>query len=145
MIEQYPVITLDSDAFEASRLIAEQRLAGLVVTDESGHPSFVLGSSQVVRFMLPTYVQDDPSLAGVIDERLADHAADNLSGTPVRNLLPHDSEELAVVDADATVLEVATTMGRTNRPLVAVVDGGEMGGVITASRLLELALAGAEG
>lgn len=145
MIEQYPVVTLDSDAFESSRLIAEQRLPGLVVTDNAGHPRYVLGSSEVVRFILPTYVRDDPSLAGVLDEQFADHAADNLSGIPVRDVLPPESEELAVVEADGTVLEVAAAMGRTHRPLVVVLQDGEMIGVVTASRLLELALAGERG
>ncbi|MGW1343384.1 hypothetical protein ACWCOV_20210, partial [Kribbella sp. NPDC002412] len=33
-------------------------------------------ASQVVRFLVPSYVQDDPSLARVIDESLADQVAD---------------------------------------------------------------------
>lgn len=145
MVEQYPAVTLDSDAFESGRLIADQRLAGLVVTDESGRPRYVLGSSQVVSFMVPTYVQADPALAGVINERLADEAAARLSGTPVRDVLPEAPAELAVVDADATVIELAAAMARTDRPLAAVVDGKDLLGVVTASRLLELAFTGERG
>ena len=49
-------------------LLAEHRLPGIVVTDSSGKPYAVLPASQVVRFIVPRYVQDDPSLAGVLGE-----------------------------------------------------------------------------
>lgn len=66
----------DADAREAAELLASQRLPGLIVVDAAGHPHPVLPASQVVRFLVPSYVQDDPSLARVIDESLADQVAD---------------------------------------------------------------------
>ncbi|HEY0688871.1 MAG TPA: hypothetical protein VGD71_07500 [Kribbella sp.] len=39
-----------------------------MVTAADGSPYTVLPASQVVRFLVPSYVQDDPSLARVIDE-----------------------------------------------------------------------------
>lgn len=142
MAEDYPVVGLDSDALDAVRLLAERRLPGLVVTDEDGHPHSVLPGSQVVRFLVPTYVQDDPSLAGVLNETLADRIADKLEGNKVRFLLPRERKELAVVKDDDTILEVAAVMARLRSPLAAVMDGkGNLMGVITASRLLGAALA----
>ena len=140
MAETYPVTTLDADALAAARLMGEHRMPGLVVTDADGRPHSVLGASQVVRFLVPKYVQDDPALAGVIDEQFADKVADKLSGHTVRELLPKERPELAVAEADDTIIEVAAVMARMRCPLVAVVDKGEILGVVTASRLLELAL-----
>jgi CBS domain-containing protein len=140
MAEDYPVTSLDADALEAARLLAEHRMPGLIVTDEDGKPHSVLGASQVVRFLVPSYVQDDPTLAGVIDEQFADKVADKLSGHTVRELLPKDRPELAVAEADDTIIEVAAVMARTRCPLVAVVENNKVLGVVTASRLLELAL-----
>lgn len=87
---------------------------------------------------MPSYVQDDPSLARVIDEPLADQIADKLDGMTVRKLLPSEPAELPVVQHDDTVLEIAALMARLRCPLVAVLRDQEVIGAITASRLLEL-------
>lgn len=139
--EEFPVVEEDSDAWEAARLLAEHRLPGLVVTDRDGHPRAILPASQVVRFLVPSYVQDDPSLAGVLTESMADRVADKLGGQKVQALLPRDAPELAVVNADDTIVEVAAVMARLRCPLAAVLDGDKLVGVITATRLLQVALA----
>ncbi|ORW22081.1 hypothetical protein AWC18_08055 [Mycolicibacter nonchromogenicus] len=138
--EEFPVVSIDSDALDAARLLAQHRLPGLVVTDEAGKPYAVLPASQVVRFIVPGYVQDDPSLAGVLSESMADRAAEKLGGKTVRDVLPEHFHDVPAAEADATIIEVATTMARMHSPLVAVVKGGELHGVITASRLLAAAL-----
>ncbi|TCC49059.1 CBS domain-containing protein [Kribbella capetownensis] len=138
MAEEFPVVSLDSEAREAVQLLAARRLPGLIVVREDGTPYSVLPASQVVRFLVPSYVQDDPSLARVIDEPLADRVADKLSGVPVRKLLPSEPAELPVVNHDDTVLEIAAIMARLRCPLVAVVKDKQIIGAITASRLLEL-------
>lgn len=140
MAESFPVVGIDSDALGAVRLLAERRLPGIVVTDEHGCPCSILPASQVVRFLVPGYVQDDPSLAGVLSESMADRVADKLSGKTVRALLPADPDELPAVNSDDTLVEVAAMMARLRCPLAAVVEDRELIGVITASRLLELAL-----
>lgn len=140
MAEQFPVVGLDSDALEAATLLAKNRLPGLIVTDERGKPHSVLPASQVVRFLVPSYVQDDPSLARVINEPDADKIAEKLAGLTVRKLLPARPAELAVANADDTVLEIAALMARLRSPLIVVVDGDQILGAITASRLLELAI-----
>ncbi len=140
MAEEFPVVDVDSDALEAARSLAGHRLPGLVVTDKDGRPFSILPASQVVKFLVPRYVQDDPSLAGVLDESMADRVADKLSGRTVRDLLPGEPQELAAVNHDDTLVEVAATMARLRCPLAAVLRDGTLIGVITASRLLELAL-----
>ena len=140
LAEDFPVVTADSDALAAARLLAEYRLPGIVVTDNSGKPFAVLPASQVVRFIVPRYVQDDPSLAGVLNESMADRTADKLGGKKVRDVLPEHLVKVPSAQADDTIIEVAAVMARLRSPLIAVVKDGKLFGVITASRLLDAAL-----
>jgi CBS domain-containing protein len=140
LAEDFPVVTVDSDALDAARLLAEHRLPGIVVTDTSGKPFAVLPASQVVRFIVPRYVQDDPSLAGVLNESMADRAADKLGGKRVRDVLPDHLTNIPSAHADDTIIEVAAVMARLRSPLMAVVKDGKLFGVITASHLLAAAL-----
>jgi CBS domain-containing protein len=138
--EDFPVVTVDSNALDAARMLAEHRLPGIVVTDKSGRPYAVLPASQVVRFIVPRYVQDDPSLAGVLNESMADRAAEKLGGKTVGNLLPEHLLKVPPANADDTIIEVAAEMARLRSPLIAVTKDGKLHGVITASRLLAAAL-----
>ena len=141
-VEEFPVVTVDSSALEAARTLAEHRLPGIVVTDSSGLPYAVLPASQVVRFIVPTYVQDDPSLAGVINESWADKAAEKLGNKSVRDVLPEHLQDIPSANADDTIVEVAALMAQLRSPLIAVLKDGRLHGVITASRLLAAALHG---
>ncbi|BBX44249.1 CBS domain-containing protein [Mycobacterium cookii] len=141
IVDEFPVVDIDSPARDAVKLLADYRLSGLVVgTDTSDKPYAVLPASQVVRFLVPAYVQDDPGLARVLTESMADHAADKLSGKTIRDLLPHKAQQVPIVDAEDTIIEVAEVMSRLHSPLVTVVKDGKLCGVITASRLLAEAL-----
>jgi CBS domain-containing protein len=141
LIEDFPVVDIDSPALDAVRLLAEHRLNGLVVvTNTSDTPYAVLPASQVVRFIVPGYIQEDPGLAAVFTESMADHAAEKLSGKTIRDMLPKQRQVVPVVDADDTIIEVAELMARVRSPLVAVVKKKKLHGVITASRLLAAAL-----
>lgn len=139
-VEQFPVVTVDTNALEAARTMAEHQLPGIVVTESSGMPYAVLPASQVVRFLVPTYVQDDPSLARVIDETRADKAAEKLAGKSVKDVLPEHLADIPAANADDTIIEVAALMARLKSPLVAVVKDGKLHGVITAARLLAAAV-----
>lgn len=138
LVEEYPLVGLDTDALEAAQIMAKRRLPGLVVTDDAGRPYAILPGSQVVKFVVPRYIQSDPSLAGVIDEPAADRIAAHLAGKTVRDMLPEDPPELPTVAADDTMLELAAVMARMRSPLVAVMSDGSIIGVVTASRLLSL-------
>ena len=138
--EDFPAVALDSNALDAVRLLATRRLPGLVVTNSAGMPVTILPASQVVRLLVPAYVQEDPSLAGVLSESMADRIADKLGGKTVEAVLPKPSPDMATVKADDTIVEVAAIMARNRSPLVVVMDGKGLVGVIAASRLLEVAL-----
>jgi CBS domain-containing protein len=147
MAENLPTVSLDDDGLHAANLIARRRLPGVVVVGESGRPVAVLPGSQVLRFIVPYYVQEDPSLAAVFDERTADQCAAGLRRQKVRDLLPPRDRrtELAMVDGDATAIECAAVMARLRSPLLVVVDGDTVHGVLTASHLLEILLPAADG
>jgi CBS domain-containing protein len=140
MTEDFPVVSIDSNALDAARMLAEHRLPGIVVVDASGKPYAVLPASQVVRFIVPQYVQDDPALAGVLDESMADRVSEKLASKTVRDVLPEHLLNVPSAHADDTIIEVAALMARLRSPLIAVMKDGEMHGVITASRLLAAAL-----
>jgi CBS domain-containing protein len=137
----FPTVALDSSALDAARLLAEHLLPGLVVVDGKGHALAVLPGSQLLRFVIPRYVQDDPNLARVYDESHADQLCAKLAGKQVADLLPSDHRPPPVVDADATAMEIATLMANTRSPLVAVSKDADntdapVIGVITVARLL---------
>lgn len=139
--EDFPVIAIDADALEAIRMIAEQPwLPGILVVDASGGLFAVLPASQVVRFIVPRYVQLDPPLAGVFDESMADHLAERLDGKTVRDMLSADLVDVPSAEFDDTLLEVAAKMARLRSPLLPVTRDGRLQGVITASRLLAATL-----
>jgi CBS domain-containing protein len=139
--EEFPVVTLESNALDAVRLLATRRLPGLVVTDIAGTPVTILPASQVVRLLVPPYVQEDPALAGVLSESMADRVVDKLGGKSVKEVLPKPPPEMTTVKADDTIVEVAAAMARNRSPLAVVVGADGRVGVITAARLLEVALA----
>ena len=70
---------MDSDALDAVRLLATRRLPGLVVTDQRRDAGDdIAGVSRLSVCWCPRYVQEDPSLAGVLSESMADRIADKL-------------------------------------------------------------------
>jgi CBS domain-containing protein len=138
---EYPTIQLTESALAAARLMAASNLPGLIVVNDKGIPFTVLPGSQVLRLAVPQYCQDDPALARVIDEAHADQFLRNLDDRTVAECLPSERRELAVVDPDATVLEIAALMARTRSPLVAVATGTHMFGAVTLDRLLDRMLA----
>jgi len=138
--EDFPFVRIDSSALDAARMIAEHHLPGLLITDKLGKPYAVLPASQVLRFIVPRYVQDDLSLAGVLSESAGDHAAERLQSKIVADVLPEHLLNVPPVDAHDTIIKVAAEMARLRTPLIAVTKHGRLHGVITASRLLAAAL-----
>jgi predicted transcriptional regulator len=143
LVEAFPVVHLDDDALAAIRSMSELGLPGLVVVDDDGGPLVVLPASQVLRFALPEYLEEDPTLARVYGEREADAFCQDIGGHQVRELmpgkqyLPKRERDRPLVHADATVIEVASVMTRQHSPVVAVVDDrNTILGVITVHRLL---------
>ncbi len=134
----FPAVPVDGDAWEAASLLAGRKLVGLIVIDEDGQPMAILPGAEVLRFIIPDYVQHDLALARVYDEQSADELASTLEGKTVRQLLPKkELVDLEIVDGDATAIEVAAVMARMHSPVVAVVENGQMLGAITAGMLLD--------
>lgn len=142
LAEPFPLVTTETDAMDAARAMAAERRPGLIVCTPEGHPFTVLPGSQVLRFLIPTYVQDDPRLARALDEQASDELCRKLERSWVGDLLPkrQDLDDLPVVDGDATALEVAAVMAQMHSPLVAVVVDDRVVGAITVSRLLDYLL-----
>jgi CBS-domain-containing membrane protein len=139
LVSPYPTVRPETPAIEAARILAGRDLPGLIVVDEHGAPRTILPGTQVLRMAIPTYCQDDPALARVVDEPAADVFLRGLGDRTVAESLPSTNpHELAVVNEAATVLEIAALMARTRTPLVAVVDpGGTLIGAITLDALLD--------
>jgi hypothetical protein len=148
LMEDFPLVSKHTDALTATRMLVDRGLPGLVVLDSAGLPLVVLPGSQVLRFALPEYVEDDPTLAAVFPEAEADRLCDKLAGRTVAELMPgpaylpqHDRDR-PIVDPDATALQVASVMSRQHSPIVAVVQDHTVLGVITVHRLLGALLPG---
>lgn len=141
LMSDFPTVTLDSPALDAARLLAEQDLPGLIVTDGNGAPCTILPGTQVLWLAVPQYCRDDPTLARVVDEAHADAFLEALTGRSVRECLPERPRELPVAGPDATVLELAALMARTHSPLVAVVADGRLLGAVTLQALVDRVLA----
>jgi CBS domain-containing protein len=136
----YETVSVDSDAMEAARLMAEQKLPGLLVLDARGEPKAILPASQMIKVLVPEYVLEDPTLAAVVDEKHADRLCQALVGRTVGDCLSSKAVAPPIAAPDDTALEVAALMAQVRSPLVAVAekskDGMHLLGVITASHLL---------
>lgn len=142
MAQPFPVVTPGTDAMDAARAVGAGRLPGLIVCTDDGSPYTVLPDSQVLRFLIPAYLQDNPGLARALDEQASDEMCRKLERSTVGDVLPkrQDLDELPVVDGDASALEVAAMMATMNSPLVAVVVDGHVVGGITVAGLLDYLL-----
>jgi len=131
---------MDTPALEAVRVLTEHDRPGLIVVDDHEHPLAILPGSQVLRMLIPRYVQDDPTLARVVDEDFADKMYEALADKSVRDLLPKEEVPLTVVAPDDTVLEIAAIMAANRSPLVAVVEArsktAPLLGAVSAQQLL---------
>lgn len=140
VMTDHQTVGLDANAVEAARLLVAHSRAGLIVVDDVEHPVAVLPGPQVLRFLIPAYIQDDPTLARVVDEEFTAKATAGLEQKTVRELLRDHHGPLPLVRPDAGLLEVAGVMAAERSPIVAVVDGpGEksrMLGAITLDALL---------
>ena len=132
------VVDAADDVTTAMRLVGSSGLPGLVIA--AGGSFVVVPASQVLRVALPRYLLDDPALARVWDEASADRLAERLTGLRVADLLAAletgSDGPAAVVDGDATAVEVAAVMAAAHVPLVAVVDDGVLVGAVTAVSLI---------
>jgi CBS domain-containing protein len=146
LAEPFPYVRMDTPAVDASRLLVERALPGLLVVDNHDYPLFILPGSQVLRFALPQYVEEDRNIPAMYSERDADSFCAALVGHTVAELmpdpqyLPRTEADRPIVRPDANLIEIAAVMARQHSPVVAVVDRRTIVGVITVHRLLGVGL-----
>ncbi len=131
-----PAVRSDAPASEAAALLSRHDVRAVLVRGPEGELAGVLSDSMLLRRLLPLYVEEDRSLAGVVEEEAADVLWRRLEGRSVQDLLPDVKGQEPVVDADATLVEVASVMVRAATPLVGVVEAGVLVGGITLNDLL---------
>ena len=120
-------ITRVTTALEAARLIAADRLAALVIANDAGTPVAVVSAVDVLGLLVPSYIMSDLSLSGVFDESGAQEIWAGSAQRTIAELLDDTGvrkHELLIVDADATLVEIAAQMA-DERAQIALVRGTE--------------------
>lgn len=144
LAEPYPTVRLDTPATEAAQLLADRKLPGLIVVDNHDHPVAILPGSQLLRWIIPAYVQDDPALARVIDEESSDRLCDAIADRTVQDILSRKKSVLPVVLGEDTGIEIAAIMAKEHSPIVAVVEDesptADLIGAVSVAHLLEMLL-----
>jgi len=142
-----PLVVVDrsTPALDAIRLIAEQDLPGLVVSEHDGHPSVVVSGIDVVRYMLPDYLRGDLALTNTVGDAGVDDLRQELQGRSFGDLVDSDQvpvRDVLVVPPDAGLVELAARMvdGRTQIALVDDPSRSEPG-FITLPALLDAVVA----
>ena len=119
----FPSCSVDSDAVDAARMIAEHGLPGLMVTDASRKPCAVLLAFR------------DAALCSAALRAGRHHAgrcpgrshwpttpSENLAGKTVGDVLPKQPRAVPSVDARDGVIKVAAEMAQLRSPLIAVTE-----------------------
>ncbi len=141
LVSPQPTVRSDDPATAAMAQLARPQVRAVLVLDAEGRLVGVLSDSMLLRQLLPPYVEQDTALARVVAENAADVLADRLRGRSVADLLPEDVDEEPIVDADATLIEVASVMVRVPAPMVGVIEDDALIGGITIEDLLSHLLA----
>jgi len=132
----HPSVQIDQPAGEGVAILSRQDVRGVLVVDAEGNVVGVLSDSDLLRRLLPSYVEENGALARVLEEGVADVLFQRLAGKRVRDLLRDDLREIPVVDGDANLVAVASLMVRTRCSLIGVREGGRLVGGIGIERLL---------
>lgn len=146
VVQTLPAARLVDAVLPAMRTVARRDLPGLVVVDEQDRVVACVLLSDLVGLVLPRYMRDEACLARTFGEADADRIAEWLMGASVGDVVGEVEEQIPVVRADATLVELAETMSRQRCALV-MVEQRETGvlGVVTAGRLLEVLVDAAMG
>lgn len=137
LMTAHPVVRLEGPLAEAAEALVDPDIRALLVVDDHGELKGVITDAMLIRFLLPSYVTEAESLAGVLDEQAADALWKRLDGRTVSEALETtEPGNVPAVDGGATLIEVASTMVATKSPVVAVVRSGLVAGAITLNVLL---------
>ena len=133
-----PHVTLrrDASAAEATETLSRHDVRAVLVVDERGSFVGCLSDSELLRALLPPFVDESEVLARVFEEKASESLFRRLEGRSVGELMPTERDETPVVDVDDTLVEVASTMVRARASLVGVLEGGRLVGGISIDDLL---------
>jgi len=137
-----PLVDRGTSAVAAARHIARDHLAALVVADASGTPIGVVSSADVLGLLVPSYVLQDMSLAGVLDEAGAEEMWSYADNRTIGELLDDDGvrvRELLTIDGDSTLIETAALMVDAHAQ-IAVVNGTDPAMFVTLPAVMDAIL-----
>jgi CBS domain-containing protein len=117
-------------------VLSRHDIRAVLVVSPSGGLAGVLSDSELLRGLLPAYLEDNPALARVLEESASEALYRRLEGRTVEDLMPADRDEAPVVGGDDTLIEVAEVMVRSRASLVGVVDQGRLIGGISIDDLI---------
>jgi CBS domain-containing protein len=135
-----PLVRRHTTALKAAKLIARERLAGLVVANDEGLPVAVVSSADVLGLMVPGYVLDDMSLAGVLDEAGADEMWTRINERTIGELLDDEGvnvREITRIDEDANLVEMAAMMVDAHAEIAVVGTPGPKSRFITLPAVMD--------
>jgi CBS domain-containing protein len=112
---------------------AATSVRSFLVIGPSGALIGVLSNTDILRAMLPFYVAESPSIAGVLAHDETELLWEHCRRKRVGDLVTPD----AVVAPDATIVEVISVMTRTRTPLVGVAAEGRLLGGISIDQVLD--------
>lgn len=137
-----PLVERDTSAVAAARHIARDHLAALVIADSSGTPIGAVSSADVLGLLVPSYVLQDMSLAGVLDEAGSEEMWTYADDRSIGELLDDDGvrvRELLTIDGDSTLIETAALMVDAHAQ-IAVVNGTDPPMFVTLPAVMDAIL-----
>lgn len=133
---RHHTVAADAPALEAAALLSRLDVRAVLVMDAEGDLAGVLSDSLLLAALLPDYVEEDATLARVVEEDAVDLLHRHLEDRTVEDLLDVHAGPHPEVPGDARLLEVAAMMVRTGLSLVGVRDEGRVIGGISIDDLL---------
>ncbi len=130
------VVAADAPATEVADVLARHDVRAVLVKRDGGEFAGVVSDSELLRALLPPYVDQAKILARVLEESAADVLFERLAERTVADLMPEEREVRPVVQGEDTLVEVASVMVRARASAVGVIEEDRLIGGITIDDLL---------
>ena len=131
-----PVLRVRAPARDAAAVLGRHDVRSVLVVDDQGSFVGILSDSELLRGLLPSYVDLSSTLAHVLEEGAAEVLYRRLEGRAIADLMPRDRDVAPLVGGDDTLVEVASVMVRARASAVGVIDDDRLIGGITIDDLL---------
>lgn len=110
-----------------------------IVVDEAGMVLGLVGVHDILRHLVPSYLDPDGNLAKVMHEDYFDEVFAEQRDVTVADLMSKD-DPVDTVSPDDAVIKAAALFVEHRRKVLPVVEGGRVVGVITCRGVLKRAL-----